>query len=124
MKHAFTLIELIFAVVIVGILAAIAMPKLAATRSDAEGAAVVSGLAACINEAGNRFMLTGSFSHYSQDDNMTANCRKAKECFSFVENDDNGSLKVDNLVSTDKKCVEAQEIARQNLLIGTKTITF
>ena len=36
MKTAFTMIELIFVIVILGILAAVAIPKLAATRSDAE----------------------------------------------------------------------------------------
>ena len=35
-KDAFTMIELIFVIVILGILAAVAMPKLSATRSDAE----------------------------------------------------------------------------------------
>ena len=36
MKNAFTMIELIFVIVILGILAAIAIPKLAATRDDAQ----------------------------------------------------------------------------------------
>jgi len=124
MKSAFTMIELIFAIVIIGILAAIAIPKLAATRSDAEGAAVVSSLASCINEAGNRYMMVGSFSHYSQDDNATPNCRKARECFMLTENDSNGSLHVANKVSTEKKCIEAQEIAARNLLTTTRTINF
>lgn len=35
-KNAFTMIELIFVIVILGILAAVAVPKLAATRTDAE----------------------------------------------------------------------------------------
>ena len=35
-KNAFTMIEAVFVIVILGILAAIAIPKLAATRTDAE----------------------------------------------------------------------------------------
>jgi type II secretory pathway pseudopilin PulG len=35
-KQAFTMIELIFIIIIIGILAAIAIPKLAATRDDAK----------------------------------------------------------------------------------------
>lgn len=35
-KNAFTMVELIFVIVILGILAAVAIPKLAATRTDAE----------------------------------------------------------------------------------------
>jgi len=44
-KKAFTMIELIFVIVIVGILAAVAIPRLAATRDDAK----VSILAKAIN---------------------------------------------------------------------------
>ena len=36
MKKAFTMIELIFIIVIIGILASVAVPKFAATRDDAE----------------------------------------------------------------------------------------
>jgi general secretion pathway protein G len=35
-KNAFTMIEMIFVIVVLGILAAIAIPKIAATRTDAE----------------------------------------------------------------------------------------
>ena len=36
MKRAFTMIELIFVILIIGVLSAIAIPKLSATRDDAE----------------------------------------------------------------------------------------
>jgi general secretion pathway protein G len=46
-KSAFTMIELVFVIVVLGILAAIAVPKLAATRTDAEitsGRATISSV--------------------------------------------------------------------------------
>lgn len=45
MKNAFTMIELIFVIVVLGILAGIAIPKLAATRDDATLATMRANLA-------------------------------------------------------------------------------
>jgi general secretion pathway protein G len=44
MKKSFTMIELVFVIVILGILAAVAIPKLAATRDDANTAVITSQL--------------------------------------------------------------------------------
>ena len=50
MKTAFTLIELIFAIVIIGILAAVAIVKLSATRDDARAVKAIENLSTCVND--------------------------------------------------------------------------
>ncbi|WP_052433558.1 type II secretion system protein [Sulfurospirillum arsenophilum] len=49
MKKGFTMIELIFVIVILGILASVAIPKLAATRDDAKAAALKTDIGTVLN---------------------------------------------------------------------------
>ncbi len=50
MRKAFTMIELIFVIVIIGILASVAIPKLAATRDDAKLSALMTNTKICVND--------------------------------------------------------------------------
>lgn len=61
MKRAFTMIELIFVIVIVGILAASAIPMLSATRDDAGSAKTLSNLSTMISDVTSNYTAQNKF---------------------------------------------------------------
>ena len=61
MKKGFTMIELIFVIVILGILASVAIPRLAGTRTDAEIATTVANLRILLSDLNSYYVVKGNF---------------------------------------------------------------
>ena len=74
-KKAFTMIELIFVIVIIGILASVAIPKLAATRDDAKVSTSLSDLALLVRELGSYYT---AHDNYDTGNNKITNLTNLK----------------------------------------------
>ena len=89
MKSAFTLVELIFTIIIIALLASISIPRFNATKDDAKTSSIVTQLADCITFAGTRYTGLGSISLNSMS------CKMAQKCFDInIENNNPKSGKI------------------------------
>ncbi|MCI7246440.1 MAG: prepilin-type N-terminal cleavage/methylation domain-containing protein [Campylobacter sp.] len=61
MKKGFTMIELIFVIVILGILASVAIPRLAATKEDAEISAGIANIRTLLSDVASYYVVKGDF---------------------------------------------------------------
>ena len=115
-RAGFTMIELIFTIVIIGILSAIAMQKLSATRDDAKMSIETNNLATCISDLGSQYTAKRTINSSESDA-----CAKviANNCFTDTAEETNGTLTISFGSSTEDWCIQAQTLATNQNLITT-----
>lgn len=122
MKQAFTLIELIFAIVIIAILAAIAIPKLSATRDDAKAVKAKMNLAVCIGNISSYYTATEKETAGSKDNasDFTKSCKDVAldSCYIIkLSNIYDGNITIeDNSSNNSNWCEASQKYAHKENL--------
>jgi len=119
LKKAFTMLELIFTIVIIGILGTIAIPKLIATREDAETSKELMRLSVYIKDITTYYMATGKV-----DTNRTSD---KPRCFDSSVVDINKTLTISittgGIDNGQAYCTKAQLVAEDKNLLGTQVLT-
>ncbi len=86
-RHAFTMVELVFVIVIIGILASVAVVKLAATRDDAMVSVGINNVKQAIKDVGAYYAAKGDFGTWQEMTNVDlSNKKKQKKSRYMVEN--------------------------------------
>ncbi|MBF7042301.1 prepilin-type N-terminal cleavage/methylation domain-containing protein [Campylobacter volucris] len=118
MKKAFTIMELVFVVIILGVLAAIALPKLGASKDEASATQALSNLKIFINDVSNYVLKNEALSSIALMSNV-ANIKN--EDLSSLQN---SSKELYFGVGNDEECFKVVFVDQESvLLLGISTKT-
>ena len=106
-RFAFTMIEIIFVIVILGILAAVAIPRIAASRDDAKASKAATNVAVYITDIGAYYTSKGAL-----DLSASSVVLSNDGCFTAVSSG-NGAIVIsaNGLSATGNICTRAASIA-------------
>ena len=146
MRSAFTMIELIFVIVILGILSSIAIPRLSTTRDDAEVVRAAEEIRTLINDLAVYYTASGLFGKLSDmtnvplvdasfnafDANLTtkayySNSAHTEKCISIQVSNDSGDLNITAESSNSTLCSSLNKVLKNSLKIhhfGGSTISY
>ena len=122
MKKGFTMIELIFVIVILGILASVAIPRLAATKTDAEISATVANLLTILSDAASYYAVKGEFGTTVKWQDIT-NVPLLKLDGNNPIDDYNKATNNAFLAADGKKCIAIRLVNKTTTTAGTTTTT-
>ncbi len=118
-RSAFTMLELVFVIVIIGMLSSIAIPRLSAARDDASIARELESVAVRLQTIAANYTARGEY-------NLDDTAYLTSKCFTFKETTaDDKSIKISVIRNSDITiyCDKANKRAIINNLVGVYVLT-